>query len=322
MKRRAFIAGLGAAAWPVVAGAQQTTMPVVALLGIGRRAPTHLAQFRESLAALGFVEGRNVLIENHSADGEYDRLPALAAELVRRQVAVVVALTTPPALAAKSATSTIPIVFLVPDDPIKLGLAASLPRPGGNATGTNFFFSQLGAKQLDILRTLVPNARRVGLLVNPRNPNFSVVINEMKAAVFTMGAQVTIVQAAESKDIDTAFAALIESQIEALVIGTDGFFFQRRVQITTLAARHAIPAVYNAREYAEAGGLISYGTSLIEAYQQIGTYAGRILKGANPSDLPVLQSTKFEFIINLPTARALNIPVPPTLLARADEVIE
>jgi len=263
-----------------------------------------------------------VAIEYRFAEGKYDRLPALAAELVRRQVAVIFASPSPAALAAKAATATIPIVFTAAEDPAKLGLVASLARPGGNATGTSFLFAELGPKQLGLLRELVPTAARIGLLVNPSNANAADVSKDMTAAAAALGVQIEVVQASNSLEIDAAFPALVRKRVDALVAGTDSFFFSRRLQLATLATRHAIPAVYNAREYAEAGGLMSYGTSLIEAFRQVGVYTGRILKGEKPADLPVVQSTKFEFVINLVTARALGLEMPPTLPARADEVID
>jgi putative ABC transport system substrate-binding protein len=322
--RRAFITLLGGAlAWPLAARAQQAAMPVIGYLAsVSPGQTAHLvAIMRQMLAEAGYVEGRNVAIEYRFAEGKYDRLPALAAELVRRQAAVIVAPTTPPALAAKAATATIPVVFSS-DDPVKLGLVASLARPGGNATGVSFLLSELGAKQLGLLRELVPTASRFGLLVNPNNENASAVTSDMKAAAAAIGIEISVVQARDSREIEAAFATLVHGKAHALVVGTDPFFYNRRVQLATLATRHALPAVYNVREYAEAGGLMSYGTSLTEVHRQIGAYTSRILKGDKPADLPVVQSTKFDFVINLPTARALGLTVPPTLLARADEVIE
>ena len=324
MRRREFITLLGgaAAAWPLAARAQEPKMPVVGNLNVGPPVEHLTAIFRQGLAESGYVEGRNVAIEYRHADNQYDRLPELAAELVRRQVGVIVAINTPPALAAKAATTAIPIVFMVPDDPVKFGLVASFSRPGGNATGVSVLFSELGAKQLGLLRELIPKAARVGLLVNPHNVNAEAVTQEMRMAASPIGVELDVVEATDSRSIEAAFATLAGNRADALVIGTDPFFFRRRVQLATLATRHALPTVYNAREYAEAGGLMSYGTTLKEALRQTGVYAGRILKGDKPADLPVVQSTKFEFVINLPTARALGLEVPPTLLARADEVIE
>jgi putative ABC transport system substrate-binding protein len=326
MRRREFITLLGgaAAAWPIAAWAQQPAMPVVGYISAG--SPGHLmAVLRQSLAEAGYVEGRNVAIESRLAEGQYDRLPTMAAELVRRQVAVIVATPTPGALAAKAATATIPIVFGVADDPVKLGLVASLARPGGNATGINFYIAELGlgAKRLGLLRELVPGATRIAALVNPKNAaNADAVTRDVAAAASAIGARIDVVHAGDSREIEAAFATLVRNRTDALLVGTDPFFYSRRLQLATLATRHAIPAVYNVREYPEAGGLMSYGTSLTEMYRQLGIYTGRILKGAKPADLPVVQSTRFELIINLPTARTLGLDVPAALLARADEVIE
>jgi putative tryptophan/tyrosine transport system substrate-binding protein len=326
LKRREFITLFGgaAAAWPLAARAQQPTMPVIGYLGAGFPAPgaSAVAILRQGLTEAGYVEGRNVAIEYRFAEGKYDRLPSMAAELVRRQVAVIVAVPNPAALAAKAATTTIPIVFLTADDPVKLDLVANLARPGGNVTGASILFAELGPKQLGLLRELVPTAVRIGLLINPSNVNAADITKDLTAAGAAMGVQIEVVQASNILEIDAAFTSLVRKRAEALVVGTDSFFFNRRLQLATLATRHAIPAVYNAREYAEAGGLMSYGTSLMEAFRQVGIYTGRILQGAKPADLPVVQSSKFEFVINLSTARALGLEIPPTLLARADEVIE
>jgi putative tryptophan/tyrosine transport system substrate-binding protein len=322
--RRKFITLLGgAAAWPLAARAQQPAM-VIGILGVNSfGANAHvLAVFRQCLAEAGYVESRNVAIEYRWSEGQNDRLPALATDLVRRQVAVIVALSTPPALAAKAATTTIPIVFHVSGDPVMLGLVAGLARPGGNASGVNSFLAELGAKQLGLLRELLPTAARIGLLVNPTNAHVEGEMKDVAAAGATIGLQIDIVQASNSREIEAAFATLARNGADGLVVGNDPLFYGRRVQIATLATRHAIPAVSYLREFAEAGGLMSYGTSLTEAYRQLGDYTGRILKGAKPADLPVVQSIKFEFVINLPTARALGLDIPATLLARADEVIE
>jgi putative ABC transport system substrate-binding protein len=246
----------------------------------------------------------------------------MATDLVQHKVAVIVASPTPAALAAKSATATVPIVFSVPDDPVKLGLVASFSRPGGNATGISFLLSELGAKQMGLLRELVPAATHFGLLVNPANENAEAVTRDLKAAASKIGVEVAIVQASDYREIEVAFATLVRNKADALVVGTDPFFYTRRVQLATLAARHVLPTVYTVREYAEAGGLMSYGTSLSEALRLTGVYAGRIIKGEKPVDLPVAQSIKFDFVINLSTAPMLGLPVPPSLLARADEVIE
>jgi putative ABC transport system substrate-binding protein len=323
MKRREFITLLGGAVgWPVAARAQPA-MPVIGYLSTGVSVAHHLMTvFRQGLAEAGLVERRSVAIEYRFAEGQYDRLPAMAAELVRRQVAVIVAATAPPALAAKAATATIPIVFFVPDDPVKLGLVASISRPGGNATGVNFLFTELGAKQLGLLHELVPKAARLGLLVNPSNANAEAVTRDVTAAALTIGMQIDVVQASDSRGIEAAFATLVRNRADALLVGTDPFFYSRRLQLATLVTRYAIPAVYHQREYAEAGGLMTYGTSLTEVYRQVGAYTARILRGAKPADLPVVQSTKFELVVNLPTARALGLDIPPMVLARADEVIE
>jgi putative ABC transport system substrate-binding protein len=328
VRRREFITVLGGGAtvaWPLVARAQQqAAMPVVGYLSAlsEAQAAHQLAAFRRGLTEGGFVEGQNVAIQFRWADGEYDRLPAMATALVRRQVAVIVAHPTPAALAAKAATASLPIVFNSPDDPIKLGLVASIARPDGNATGVSSLLSELGAKQLGLLRELVPAVSLVGLLVNPKNENAEVIIKDLKVAAATIGVEISVVRASDSHEIEAAFAALVRNKVHALVVGTDPFFYARRLQIVTLATRHALPAVYNVREYAEAGGLMSYGTSLTEAFRQVGAYTARILKGEKLSNLPVVQSTKFDFVINLPTARAFGLAVPPMLLARADEVIE
>src|SRR6516165_10219957 len=326
LTRREFIALLSGAAvaWPLAARAQQAGMPVVGYLDAsspGASAP-RVAIFRRGLAEAGYVEGRNVAIEYRWAEGRYDRLPEMAVELVRREVAVIVASTIPAAVAAKSATATIPIVFYVAGDPVKLGLVAGLARPGGNATGVNNFMAELGAKHLGLLRELLPTAARIGLMVNPTNPNVEGATKDVTAAALATGVEIDVVRASNSREIEVAFATLVRNRADALVVGPDAFFTSRRLQIATLATRHALPAVSNSREFAEAGGLMDYGTSLTEVYRQLGVYAGRVLKGDKPAELPVVQSTKFELVINLPTARALGLEIPATLLARADEVIE
>jgi putative tryptophan/tyrosine transport system substrate-binding protein len=324
--RREFITLLGGAAavWPIAASAQQRAMPVIGFLGAASAAPSahQVAAFGQGLDEAGYVEGRNVTIEYRWAEGQYDRLPAMAADLVHRQVAAIVAVAIPAAIAAKAATATIPIVFNVTGDPVSLGLVAGLARPDSNATGVNNFIAELGAKQLGLLRELLPTAARIGLLVNPTNANVEGVTKDVMAAAARLGVQIDVVEASDSREIEAAFATLVGNKTNALLIGSDAFFISRRVQLATLTTRHAIPAVQNLRGFAEVGGLMSYGTSQTEAFRQLGVYTGRILKGAKPADLPVVQSTKFEFVINLPTARALGLEVPPSLLARADEVIE
>ena len=326
MIRRKFIILLGgAAAWPLASRAQQAALPVVAYISAGQPGQQLEETLRQSLAEAGYVDGRNVAIEVHLAAGQYDRLPTIAAELVSRQVAVIVASPTPAALAAKAATKTIPVLFGVTDDPVKLGLVASLARPGGNATGVNFYLAEFGlsAKRLGLLRELVPQATRIAALVNPKNAeNAEAVTKDVMAAASAIGAKIEVVHASDSQEIEAAFATFVRNRADALLVGTDPFFYSRRLQLATLATRHAIPAVYTVRGYPEAGGLMSYGTSLKEVYQQLGAYAGRILKGEKPTDLPVVQLNKFELVINLPTARALGLSLPPSLLARADEVIE
>src|SRR5262245_8656644 len=327
MRRREFLTLLGCmSAWPLAARAQQPDpMAVVGYLGTASPAAgvQIMTALRQSLAEAGYVEGRNVEIDSHWAEGRYDRLPALAAEMVRRRVAVIIATGgTAAALAAKAATTTIPIVFSVTDDPVALGLVDSLARPGGNATGVTFLLAELGAKQLGLLRELVPTAKRIGLLVNPNNTTSKAQTSDVVAAASAAGATIDVVSASDSREIEAAFAALVRNSANALLVGTDPFLYSRRVQLATLAARHAIPAIYPVRENADVGGLMSYGTSLTEVYRHVGAYTVRILKGAKPADLPVVRSIKFEFVINLPTARALGLDVSPMLLARADEVIE
>ena len=301
-------------------------MPVIGFLN--SQSPDGLADrlrgFRRGLKEAGYAEGENVAIEYRWADNELDRLPALAADLVRRQVAVIVAGGgSSPSIVAKAATATIPIVFAAPEDPVRLGLVASLGRPGGNATGVNFLTGEIVAKQFGLLRELLPGAVRIAVLINPANAaRASATVAEVETAARTMGLQTHIFNAGTGREIVTAFAAIAHERPDALFVGPDPYFVVRRVQLANLAARHAVPTAYFARDLAEAGGLMSYGTDISDAYRQVGIYTGRILKGAKPADLPVVQSTKFELVVNLATAMMLGIEVPPTLLARADEVIE
>jgi putative tryptophan/tyrosine transport system substrate-binding protein len=324
MKRREFIALLGgaAAAWPLAARAQQPAMPVIGYIDIGDQSH-YLAAFNRGLAETGYVVGQNAAIEFRSAAGQYDRFPQLAAELVRRNVTVIATAFTPAALAAKAATSTIPIVFSTAADPVKIGLVASLARPGGNATGISFFSAELAAKRLGLLRELVPTSARIAVLVNPADATRAEsTVRDVEAAARIIGLEVRVLEASTGGEIDVAFASIARDHTDALFVAPDGFFNTRRVHLATLAARHAIPATYGARDYAEAGGLMSYGASATDANRQAGVYAGRILKGEKPADLPVLQPTKFEFVINLQTAKAIGLTVPDKLLVAADEVIE
>jgi putative tryptophan/tyrosine transport system substrate-binding protein len=326
IERRQFIFALGgAAAWPITARAQQPAMPVVGFLSSGS-ANTYahfLSAFLQSLNEAGYFEGRNVAIEYRWAEGQYDRLPAMAAELARRQVAVIVAsggLT--PTLAAKAATSTIPIVFSSVDDPVKAGLAISLNRPGRNATGMSLFTGVLAAKQLELLRELVPKAVAVAVLVNPDNPNTESHLHKMQEAARVLGLKLHVLSARSERDFEPAFATIAQQRIGALVVGVDTVFNSERDQLVALAARHAVPTIYQFREFPVGGGLISYGANVADGYRQVGLYTGRILKGDKVADLPVVQPTKFDFVINLKTAKALGLTVPDKLLALADEVIE
>jgi putative tryptophan/tyrosine transport system substrate-binding protein len=324
VKRREFITLLGsAAAWPFAARAQQPAMPVIGFLHAGSPSPP-VAAFHRTLVEAGYVENQNVTIEYRYAEGQYNRLPELAADLVCRNVTVIVASpNNNAARAAKAATSVVPTVFMVSDDPVKLGLVASLSRPGGNVTGVNFFISELVAKRLGLLRGLLPATARVGALVNPNAETTEGFIKNLMAAASTISAQVEIVQARDSREIEAAFEKLARSKVDALTVAPDTFFATSgRVQIVTLAARYAIPAIYTVREYVENGGLMSYGPSIPDAYRQLAIYAGLILQGATPADLPAVQSTTFDFVINLRTTRALGREIPPTLLALANEVIE
>jgi putative ABC transport system substrate-binding protein len=327
MRRREFITLLGgAAAWPLAAGAQQPAMPVVGLVtgGSPEAAVRMGGGFRRGLNEGGYVEGQNVTVEYQWLDGQYDRLPSLMADLVRRRVAVIATPgSNPAALAAKAATTTIPIVFGVGADPIELGLVASLARPGGNATGINFFVADIAAKRLGLLHDLVPKAVRIAVLINPANASTAeATLRDMPEAARAIGLQIVVLNASTGREIEAAFATLVRDRADALFVGADAFFNSRRVQLANMAARHAIPTAFAVREYVDAGGLMSYGTSLADVYRHVGLYTGRILKGAKPADLPVVQSTKFELVINLQTARILGLTVPDKLLVAADEVIE
>jgi putative tryptophan/tyrosine transport system substrate-binding protein len=340
--RREFVALLGgaAAAWPLAADAalaseasgqrgdskaQQSPMPAIGFLSSGSQQSDawRLAAFRRGLNEAGYLEGRNVVAEFRWADEQYDRLPALAAELVQRQPAVIVALGGPaPALAAKAASTTIPIVFAIAGEPVKLGLVASINRPGGNATGVSTLFSSVVAKQFETLREVVPKAMVIGCVVNPGNPNAATGTREAHEAARALGLDVRFVNASTEREIDMAFPALVQDRVDALVVVTDPLFNSRPEQLSTLAARYALPTIYPYREFATAGGLISYGGTLTQPWYLAGTYAGRILKGERAADLPVQQTTKVTLVINLKTAKALGLEIPPTLLARADAVIE
>jgi putative ABC transport system substrate-binding protein len=326
MRRRAFIALLGAmsAAWPTAALTQQRTIPVVGFVS-SRSAEGSaylVAAFRQGLTEAGYHEGENVAIEYRWADGGYDRLPGLVADLVNRHVAVIAAATAPAALAAKAATTTIPIVFEIGADPIRLGLVASLSRPEANVTGVSTLIVATEQKRIQLLRELFPKASLVAILANPNTPDFESRMKDLDAAAKVIGLRTRMVQAAAEGDFDATHAAIADLHADALIVASDPFFVSRRERIVELTARLALPAIYEWREYAIAGGLLSYGTSLTEAYRQAGRYASQILKGAKPADLPVMQSTKFELVINLKTAKALGLEVPPSILARADEVIE
>jgi putative tryptophan/tyrosine transport system substrate-binding protein len=324
MRRRDFIATLGgAAAMPFAARAQQAAMPVIGLLRSTSWADAteYVSEFRHGLKETGFVEGQNVAIEFRWAEGHNDRLPALVAELIRLRAAVIAG-DASPMLAAKAATTTIPIVFAAGGDPVAQGLVASLNRPGGNVTGVHFFAGVLGAKRLELLRQLAPKATTIAMLVHPNTPNTEAERSDVQATAQTIGQQLVIVDVNSDGDIDSAFATFIERGAGALLNGSGPFLNFRRARIAALAARHALPAVYSQREYPAAGGLMSYGSSVADAYRQAGIYAGRILKGEKPGDLPVMRATKFELVINLKTAKALGLLVPPALLATADEVIE
>jgi putative tryptophan/tyrosine transport system substrate-binding protein len=327
MRRRDFIKVIAgsAAAWPLAARAQQAAIPAVGFLNAG--SPTErvnlVAAFRQALGEAGYVEGRNVSIEYRWAENQYDRLSALAADLVHRQVAAIATPgSTPAALAAKAATTTIPIIFGVGSDPVRLGLVASLSRPGGNVTGMSFLTTLLVAKQVELLHELVPSAEMIGLLVNPKFPDTEAMTRDAREAATARGKKLLVVTASTESDFNQAFATLVREPVGALIVPAEPFFLSQRKRIVEMADRHAVPAIYSLREFAVDGGLMSYGTSLVETYRQVGVYVGRILKGARPADLPVVQSTKFELVINLKAAKALGLQVPDKLLSLADEVIE
>ena len=327
MRRREFVTLLGgAAAWPLAARAQQPAMPVIGFLHSASAAAfaAPLAAFRKGLSEAGYVEGQNVAVAYRWAEGQNDRLPALAAELARQRVAVIATPgSTATTLAAKVATATIPIVFSIGTDPVKIGLVASLNRPGGNATGISDFGAEIAAKRLGLLHELLPTATRFGVLVNPDNPYLTEsFVTELQTAASAIERQIEVVTASTNGDIDTAFATLIKKRADALLISPDPLFFTRRVQLITLAVRHALPALYHRRELPEAGGLMSYGSDLSDQFRQTGVSVGRILKGEKPAEMPVQLPTRFEFVINLQTAKTIGIEIPATLLAAADEVIE
>ena len=324
--RRELLAALGgaAAAWPLAARAQQPAMPVIGFLNseTSESQAERTAAFRQGLKESGFVEGQNVVIEFAWAKGHYDQLPALAADLVRRHAAVIVAIALPTALAAKGTTSTIPIVFASGGDPVQVGLVDSLNRPSGNVTGVSLFNVALGGKRLGLLLELVPAASIIAVLENPNNPRTDLDTTEVQMAVRALGKQILIAKAADEGDLDGAFATLVQGGAGAVLIPAEPLFISRREQLVRLAACYAVPAIYEIREFVAAGGLMSYGINAADAYRQVGIYTGRVLKGVKPADLPVLQPTKFELVINLKDAKALNLTMPPTLLATADEVIE
>jgi ABC-type uncharacterized transport system substrate-binding protein len=328
LRRREFITLLGGAAagWPLAARAQQPPMPLIGYLGVSsfeKSAGRSLHAFKRGLAESGYVEDRNVTIEYRWADDEYDRLPALAVELVQRGVAVLVAAGSPAALPAKAATTVIPIVFMIGSDPVELGLVAGLNRPGGNLTGVAYLNVEVAPKRLELLHELIPTAKSIALLVNPANPVVAdAQAKELQAAISTLGLNLMLVKASNPLEMEDAFATLVRERVEALQIGVDPLFGNHVDQLVALAARHKVPTIYPWREFTAAGGLMNYGSSIPDAYRQVGVYTGQILKGAKPADLPVQRPTKLQFVLNLKTAKALGLEIPPTLLARADEVIE
>jgi putative tryptophan/tyrosine transport system substrate-binding protein len=326
MNRRAFITLLGGAvaAWPLAARAQQAAMPVIGFLNSASPGPyaSNVAAFRQGLKEAGYVDGRNVAVEYRWADGQYDRLPAMAAELIRRPVAVIAATSTPAALAAQKATTVIPIVFTTSSDPVHLGLVASLSRPSGNVTGVTQLNVEVAPKRVELLHELVPAATIIALLVNPTNPNAGTVASDLQAAARARGLRSDVLHASTEREIESAFATLSRLHADGLVIGSDVFFNTRTEQLAALAVRHAVPAIYHNREFVASGGLMSYAGSIADSYRHAGLYTGRILKGEKPAELPVQQATKVELIVNLKAAKALGLTVPLALLGRADEVIE
>ena len=318
------LVGGAAAAWPLAARAQQPAGPLVGFVFSGSLAAYQdlLESFRKGLAETGYVEGRNVVVEYREAVGQFDRLPALAAEIIQRGAAVMVTGGIGSALGVRAASTTVPLVFLAGDDPVQFGLVESLNRPGGMATGVAWLTSELFAKRLELVRELTPAAGTIGILINPSSPEFTPQLNQIEAAAQTVGQPIEIVRASHDGDLDAVFAFLVERRAGALIVSNDAYFMSARERLVALAGRHRIPAIYDRREYAAAGGLICYGTSYAAAYRELGIYTGKILNGTKPADLPIERATKFELVINLKTAKALGLEIPPTLLARADEVIE
>ena len=324
MQRREFIRLIGGTAvWPLAVRAQQTALPVVGILGASSAATAfYLVGFREGLRNAGYIEGQNVVIEAQWAEGQYDRLPVLAAELIHRPAAIIVASSLPSVFAAKAATSTIPIVFASAGDPVQLGIVASLNHPGGNITGVNFFAVEVASKRLELLIELVPTATVIGLLTNPNNPRTDPEIEQLQAAARNVGKQILVVKASGEHDFDVAFETLVQARASAVLIPIEPLFLLWREQLVALAARRALPAMYDVREFTAAGGLLSYGVSLTDAYRLVGGQVAQILKGAKPADLPILQPTKFDLVVNLRTAKTLGLTIPESFLLRADEVIE